>query len=620
MKKTITHIVFTLVFGVILVGGVTASAADVAPQRHQYILDFSLNTEEKILSGTQTVVVVNNSEYDWDKLCFRDYATALTLLSRDGYFDEQGTEIFYEPDGSSSRYSNLIDLDTGEALSFVREEDDPSIVYIPLETPLKAGEVRQIQFFYEAELFKGRGNLCWYPKDGELYFSIGNFYPILTCFEDGAWAAAPYNKHGECFYSPISDYQVSLRAPSDFVVAASAAALGKEEMGDGSATWTFESATLRDFALCASENFGLEQKTVDGITVLSYFPLGSEDIGQRNLEDSIKALTFFGRLYDYPYPYKTFSVAGLPSSPTGMEFPGLIMVNSSISEPSSITVVHEVAHQWFYGIVGSNSGEAPWLDEGMTTFAQLNYLAANDPEAHSYRLAAFSGHSYPHMLGASVEEMGITHAHCAYVYGEKFLYELRNIMGESLFNEGMNEYVHTYAMGEAHTVDFIQIMLDASGWDADVLALMDEYLFPTYTDMAGNPAERAVSLVSAFEIFNGTSPTTFTPDEPIDRAMAVTLLYRLSGCPKVNASGEIFHDVPANAWYYNGVTWATEQGVTYGVGAGNFAPTRVITVSEFQILLNRLGYTPSFAAYELSAPLLRAQAATVIAALLNPSA
>ncbi len=617
MERNIPQILLTLALGVIFVGSITASATEIAPQRHQYTLDFSLDTDEKILSGTETVLVVNHSDYDWDKLCFRDYATAMTLLSRDGYFDEHGTEIFYEPDGSSSQYSNIIDLDTGETLSFVREEHDPSIVYIPLETPLEAGESRRIQFFYEAELFKGRGNLCWYPRDGELYFSIGNFYPILTCFEDGAWVATPYNQHGECFYSPISDYQVSLRAPSDVVVAASAAALGKEEMGDGSTTWTFEPATLRDFAMCASDHFGLEQKTVDGITVLSYFPLGAEDVGQINLETSIRALTFFGSLYDYPYPYKTFSVVGLPSSPLGMEFPGLVMANSSISSPgSNITVVHEVAHQWFYGIVGSNSGEVPWLDEGMTTFAQLNYLAVNAPEAHDYRLAAFPGHSYPHMLGASVEEMGIMYAHCAYVYGEKFLYELRDIMGESLFNESMIEYVHTYAMGEARTVDFIQIMLDASQWDANVLALMNEYLFPTYADMVGNPAESAVSLVSAFGIFNGTSQTTFAPDEPISRAMGVTLLHRLSGCPATDNGGEIFSDVPANAWYYDGVAWATEKDITYGVGAGNFAPDRVITVSEFQTLLNRLGYTPSFANYDMSAPLLRAQAAIMISEVL----
>ena len=80
-------------------------------------------------------------------------------------------------------------------------------------------------------------------------------------------------------------------------------------------------------------------------------------------------------------------------------------------------------------------------------------------------------------------------------------------------------------------------------------------------------------------ITNGTSATTFGPDVSCTRAQMVTFLWRASGAPKATGANP-FTDVSANAYYYDAVLWAVENGITNGTSATTFGPD--ITVSRGQ--------------------------------------
>ena len=97
-------------------------------------------------------------------------------------------------------------------------------------------------------------------------------------------------------------------------------------------------------------------------------------------------------------------------------------------------------------------------------------------------------------------------------------------------------------------------------------------------------------------IMNGTSATKFSPDRAMSRAMLVTSLYRLSGSPAVSYTNS-FSDVPASAWYADGVAWASKNGIVTGVGGGKFNPNGNVTREQIATFLFRyaeyLGYNTS---------------------------
>lgn len=597
MKRCVLALAAGLFLG--LCCTVSARAVDGLPARHQYTLDFELDMVNKQYSGTETILVVNHSTDDWERLLLRDYATVATLIQRRSYRNDEGREVFLEPNADSARITGLRDLSTGEALDWQREENDPSMVWVDLNAPLKPGEAMELSFSYSADLYWGRGNLCWKQEGKNTYVNLGNFYPILSVYEDGAWQGEPYHNPGEYFYSPISDYYVTLTAPKSYVVAASAAGTEPEAVGD-MLRWSYEGKEMRDFALCLSDGFAVLTGDCGGVEVRSYFIKGEEAIGERQLEAAIECLSLFGALFGYPYPYETYSsVKGIMDS-GGMEFPGLVIADMPVDLSRAedmverdmvdfLTVVaHETAHQWFYAVVGSNSGLQPWLDEGLARFCELIFKERFYPEhceAAVRQMHVFTDNYAPHSLNRSVAEMGQGYSSCAYSYGQRFLYELRETMGEDLFYDCLRQYVNAGAMGEAHTEDFVDTFLRECGWDRAVRGVMEEFLFPAYLDMVNDPLESAAMLVTVYGLMEGTAPGRFSPKRAVTRAEAAALCYRLAGEPGV-LGYSIYLDVEPGCWYEDAVLWASMEG--FFPVQGYFGPEESVTQEAFLSMLSGL--------------------------------
>ena len=95
----------------------------------------------------------------------------------------------------------------------------------------------------------------------------------------------------------------------------------------------------------------------------------------------------------------------------------------------------------------------------------------------------------------------------------------------------------------------------------------------------------AVLWAAANGITNGTTATTFRPDAPVTRAQAVTFQWRAADSPA--ASGDSFDDVAADTWYTNAVTWAVEQGITNGTSPTTFSPENAVSRAQAVTFLYR---------------------------------
>ncbi len=86
-------------------------------------------------------------------------------------------------------------------------------------------------------------------------------------------------------------------------------------------------------------------------------------------------------------------------------------------------------------------------------------------------------------------------------------------------------------------------------------------------------------------LFQGVTETSFEPDTSMNRAMIVTVLYRLEGSPAAGTSG--FTDVASDSWYADAVAWASARGVVQGMGDGTFHPEDPLTREQIAAILYR---------------------------------
>ena len=97
----------------------------------------------------------------------------------------------------------------------------------------------------------------------------------------------------------------------------------------------------------------------------------------------------------------------------------------------------------------------------------------------------------------------------------------------------------------------------------------------------------SVEYVVEHELFTGISATQFEPFSPINRSMAVAVLYRMAGSPETNRHSD-YKDIDPNAWYKAAVDWAAENKIADGIGKNQFAPKNLVTREQLVTLLYRL--------------------------------
>ncbi|MBE0695651.1 MAG: hypothetical protein IH586_01895, partial [Anaerolineaceae bacterium] len=247
-------------------------------------------------------------------------------------------------------------------------------IFIPLPKPLQPGESAGLKVEYDFSLPSQSA------VGGERPLPIGytarqmnlvDWYVFVPPFRsDMGWLAHPPSYYGENLVYDLSDFDVNLRlvdGRKDLVVAASDAA---KEDGE----WLrFHRPASRSFALSISPEYGVETAQVGQITVSSYyFPL-NESAGKSALKTTVEALELYLELFG-AYPHDTLAVVEADFY-DGMEYDGLYFLSRAFynlhkDDPADYLVAiaaHEIAHQWWYGSVGNDQANEPWLDEALCT-------------------------------------------------------------------------------------------------------------------------------------------------------------------------------------------------------------------------------------------------------------
>jgi hypothetical protein len=238
------------------------------------------------------------------------------------------------------------------------ERPDPTTLVFDLDERLHAGEPVDAVMRWRLDL--PGGLLDRISQNGNA-MRLGSFFPILSWEGEHGWATdPPTTTLAESSTSPAADFDVTITVPQGLDVITTG-----EEVSPG----RWEARGVRDFAVAAAE-FDVVRATVDApdpVEVTVGVTAGLEADPGEFRDAIVRALRDLSHRYG-AYPWTTFSMAIMPDlDRSGIEYPSMVFQGD---RSLRMATTHEVAHSWFYGLVGNNQARDPWLDEGVTSWAQ----------------------------------------------------------------------------------------------------------------------------------------------------------------------------------------------------------------------------------------------------------
>ncbi len=481
-------------------------------QYSEYDIDVKILPEKKLLKGSGSIVYHNNSPNSLEELYLEidqnlrggEDTTAVTMKR----FVYNGHEL--------SVLQSRRDTVGYEINGTVMVVDPPSA--------LPAGETATMEMKWSFEIPQsGASGRMGYSK-GNLFF-LAYWYPQMRVYDDViGWFTAPFTGGPE-FYHGFADYEVSITAPEQWVVAATGVpanlekllqediyarlmeaysgtdivrVVGPEDFGkvtvdaeDGFLTWEYSANRVSDFAFSLTKESIWEATSTpvndrdgdgetDYVAINSFFrtlaPLW--DDAARYAQHSIQFLSDFTAL-SYPWPHMT-AVEGAGIIGGGMEYPMMTLIgpyNSPRAEPADLysVIAHELAHMWVPMQLANNERRYAWMDEGTTTFNESQAEQAFPLNADAKpEIGDFQG--YLRLAGTDREGPIMRWSEHFYLGGygvasypkpASALVALRGVLGKDVFMEAYHAFMDRWQFKHPYPWDMFSTFEDISGRNLD---------------------------------------------------------------------------------------------------------------------------------------------------------
>lgn len=331
-----------------------------------------------------------------------------------------------------------------------------TVYKINLPTSLPAGEKLTIDMNYEVNIPKQKDRFGY----NKTSYNLGNFIVTPAVYEESGFSVEPYVNLGDAFYTDIANYYVTIHSPEGYTVAASGE---KNESGE------YVAEKMRDFAFCADKSFKTLQDTYDDINILVYYSANAKKVADITMDAAKKSLKLFNKTFG-KYPYKTLTcvMTKFTGNVGGMEYPSLVMLDTptlsdeeleQLKDALANITCHEIAHQWFYALVGNDEIAHPWLDEGFAKFSEYLYAKQYSDDTAQF-ISDFYEDTYKQIKSDKKNKKTSVHFDWTlYDWNKKnpdqyinvyidpacLLYQMEKQMGEEQFSSALKEYVKQFS-------------------------------------------------------------------------------------------------------------------------------------------------------------------------------
>ncbi|WP_134698820.1 M1 family metallopeptidase [Ammoniphilus sp. YIM 78166] len=406
------------------------------PPHYQHKLTYE--STKNILIGETTIQAWNRTSIPTDELNIQLFLSAFEPSQKQPPVLPKSFSRAY-PHGVQYGRMDIQEVQVdGFPVSFHR---DGAILKVELQQPWSANTPREIQLQWTGQL-PGIHHRLGSEKEAAWF---GNVLPILSVY-DGEWRVNQYEAVGDPFFSEAGSYEVEVTVPDSYHVVMT----GEEEASNeqGSSKTVSKVDRAREFVFAITPNHQQESiRTSSGKDIHLYHRTLSKQTVSKVLQEAKGMLDYMESRVG-TYPYQQLDIFENEMFITGMEYPGLVFVRSDrLQDPKGIeTVVHEIAHQWFYNIVGNDPLNEPWLDEGFATYFADEYLQGAKLPSYYAEEKRYLDRHFPQTKIQPIHHYPdwASYWRGNYRKSSLMIFALQQELGEEAFSRFLKEYVQEF--------------------------------------------------------------------------------------------------------------------------------------------------------------------------------
>lgn len=370
-----------------------------------YEIHVSLDDVNHMLNGDITITYTNNSpdtlHQIWMHVWPNAYKGTETALAREFAM----TKSFKMLEAKQSDFGFMDSLRfmvNGAAAGWNTETENPDIGVLQPQSPIFPGATVIITTPFRVKIPSSEFSRLGHSEQS---YQITQWYPKPAVYDRKGWHPIPFLNQGE-FYSEYGNFDVYISVPGNYIVAASGDLQTQSELeflnqraiatnaitsfpedltfppsAAQTKTLHYKLENAHDFAWFADKRFHvlkgqvqlpLSQRTV---TTWAYFTNLEGDLWKKSVDYLNRSVySYSDWVGEYPWNVAQ-AVEGALSAGAGMEYPTITIIGRSGNARTLDNVItHEVGHNWFYGVLGSNERMHPWMDEGINSYYEYRYL------------------------------------------------------------------------------------------------------------------------------------------------------------------------------------------------------------------------------------------------------
>lgn len=434
--------------------------ADAFPR---YDIDLRVDVEARQVEGTARIFFKNRSGRPLNDLYVRLYPNLPQLVG-----GMRLTRALTLPDRFAAGFAFAI---------------DNTAARITLTEPLPPDASLGIELGYTITAPEREGYVLFGASEGIL--SLPYSYPILaaqTGTPTNPWRLEIPPAFGDITIADPAFYAVTVTVPSDITVVATGVEISATQPLSGTVDHMFVTGPVREWGLTLSRDFLMGSIEVEGTKINSYYLPADAGAGQAALNHAAAVMRTYTRLLA-PYPFTELDVVQAPTRYLGMEYPGLNYIGLDVyradQENQEWLIAHEISHQWWYGLVGSDPFRYPWLDEGLAEHSSLLYVETLYGRDDADRIRALrwevptqwaATHGLDDAVGQEVTAFtSANYETLVYAKSALFFDDLYQAIGRDAYLDVLQTLIERYRFRTPTPDDFLALVVEVAGYDPQPL-------------------------------------------------------------------------------------------------------------------------------------------------------